>query len=262
MTQNIFSRFVMPLFATFVLCAVPAQANRCPTIGTPVAEIPFDLIGDHIYSMATVNGSGPYRFIVDTGGVNLVDATLVERLSLKIAGKEAGHGTGPKAVESGKTTIQRLTLGQATFSGQPFYTFDFAQLYPGGGIKILGMLGAQLLQQYVTCIDFDHKVIDLIEPAKFDARAAGSNVPMSIKESEVTVHGSFDEIPSIFQIDTGSPTTLTLATPFVTQHQLLKRFPKRIETSGGGVGGSIREYSVRGRTSSSGRSRSNIQSLR
>lgn len=247
MTKNIFSRFVVTLFAIFVLCAPPAQANGCPTIGTPVTEIPFELIGDHIYAMATVNGSGPYRFIVDTGGVNLVDASLVKLLSLNITGTEAGHGTGPKAVESEKTTIQRLTLGKIAFSGQPFYTFDFAQLYPGGGVKILGMLGANLLQQYVTCIDFDHKVIDLIAPAKFDTRAAGSSLPMSIKDSEVTVHGSFDGIPTIFQIDTGSPTTLTLTTPFVAEHQLLKRFPQRIETAGSGVGGSIREYSVRGK---------------
>jgi hypothetical protein len=246
MTKSIYSLFVSFLFVTCALCAYPAERNSCPAIGTPAAEIPFLFIGDHIYTKVMVNGEGPYRFIVDTGGVNLVDASLAKAMSLKLTGTETGHGTGPVTVESGKTTVQRLRVGKITFTGQAFYTFDFAQLYPGGGVKMMGMLGAELFHQYVTCIDFDHKVIDLIEPAKFDVRAAGSSLPMSIKDSEVTVHGSFDGIPGVFQIDTGSPTTLTLAAPFVAQHRLLKRFPRRVETSSGGVGGASREYTIRG----------------
>jgi PDZ domain/Aspartyl protease len=246
MTKSIFLLLLSLLFVTLPLCAYGIEGNGCPAIGTPAAEIPFTLIGDHIYIKAMVNGRGPYRFIVDTGGVNLVDTSLVKQLSLTLTGTEAGHGTGPTTVESGKTRVQRLSLGKVTFAAQPFYTFDFAQLYPGGGVKMMGMLGADLFHQYVTCIDFDHKAIDLIEPSKFDARAAGSGLALSINDSEIKVHGSFDGIPGTFQIDTGSPTTLTLATPFVAQHKLLKRFPRRVETSSGGVGGTTREYAVRG----------------
>jgi PDZ domain/Aspartyl protease len=235
---------VLPISVPF---AAAAQGGSCPAIAAPAAEVPLTLIGDHIYIEAMVNGTGPYRFIIDTGGVNLIDTGLARQLSLTITGSEAGHGTGPETVESGKTTIERLTLGNITFTGQPFYTFDFGQLYAGGGVKMMGMLGAMLFHQYVTCIDFDHKEVELIESAKFNARRAGSSLTMSIKASEITVRGSFDGIPGVFQIDTGSPTTLTLAAPFVAQHQLLKRFPRRIETSSGGVGGSMREDIVRGR---------------
>ncbi len=234
------------LFGTFAPCAVAADSDGCPAIGAPAAEIPFTLIGDHIYTEASVNATGPYRFIVDTGGVNLVDVGLAKQLSLRIMGSEAGHGIGPDTVESGKTAVERLTLGKITFIRQPFYTFDFRQLYAGGGVEMGGMVGASLFRQYVTCIDFDHKKIDLIEPAKFELRRAGSTLAISIKESDVTVHGSFDGIPGVFQIDTGSPTTLTLAAPFVAQHQLLKRFPRQVDTSSGGVGGRTREYTVRG----------------
>lgn len=234
------------LFVLATTLIAVAQSDRCPARGRPSVEIPFTLIGDHIYAMASINGTGPYRFIVDTGGVNLVDARLANHLSLHITGRESGHGTGPETVESGKTTIGHLTLGRITFTKQSFYTFDFRQLYAGGGVKMMGMIGATLFRRYVTCIDFHHKVIDLIEPGKFDKSRAGSSVAMSIKGSEITLHGSFDGIPGIFQVDTGSPSTLTLATAFVTKHQLLRRFPRHIETSSGGVGGSAREYTVRG----------------
>lgn len=244
--RRFLSGLIAALLATFAPFARAGQGDSCPAIGAPAAEIPFTLIGDHIYTEASVDGTGPYRFIVDTGGVNLVDVSLAKQLSLRMTGSEAGHGTGPETVESGKTTVERLTLGKITFTGQPFYTFDFGQLYPGGGVKMMGMVGAALFRPYVTCIDFDHKLIDLIEPAKFDALRAGSKLTITIKGSELTVPGSFDGIPGVFQIDTGSPTTLTLAAPFVAQHQLLKRFPRQVETTSGGVGGAMREYVVRG----------------
>ena len=246
MRNTFLSILVASLFAAPVSRAGVAQKDGCPAIGVPAAEIPFTLIGDHIYTDAGVNGTGPKRFIIDTGGVNLIDVSLAKQLSLETTGKEAGHGTGPGTVETGKTTVDQLTIGDITFRRQPFYIFDFRQLYAGGGIEMVGMVGGALFRGYVTCIDFSHDVVDLIDAAKFDGNDAGSGLVMSIKKSEITVHGSFDGIPGVFQIDTGSPTTLTLAAPFVAQYQLLKRFPRHVETTSGGVGGSMREYTVRG----------------
>ena len=245
--RSILCLLLLFLFATAARFAVAAESGGCRAIGVPVSEVPFTLIGDHIYTEATVNGTGPYRFIVDTGGVNLIDISLVKQLSLRITGREAGHGIGPETVETGKTTIDQLALGKLAFSRQLFYTFDFGQLYAGGGVKMMGMVGAPLFRQYVTCIDFHHNVIDLLDPSKFDPRRAGSSIAMSVKESSITVDGSFDGIPGVFQIDTGSATTVALASPFVAEHQLLKRFPTHVEGSSGGVGGRIREYTVRGK---------------
>jgi len=234
------------LLALSAPCSLADQSG-CPVTGAPIARIPFRLIGDHIYTEAIVNGEGPYRFIVDTGGVNLIDAGLVRPLSLKIAGTETGHGTGPETVESGETTVEKLALGTASFPSQKFYTFDFQQLYAGGGVKMLGMAGAPLFRPYITCIDFAHNQIELIDKARFDVPRAGVSLPMSIRESEITVRGSFDQVPGVFQIDTGSPTTLTLTAPFVAEHNLLARFPHHVQTSSGGVGGSTPEFMVRGK---------------
>lgn len=226
--------------------ATAADGDRCSIIGAPAGVIPFQLVGGHIYATAGVNGTGPYRFLVDTGGVNLIDTSLARMLSLKFMGTETGRGTGPKSVETFKTTVARLTVGDTGFKSQKFYTFDFQQLYAGGGVKMSGIVGAPLFRQYVTCIDFEHDVIELIAPAHFDAHRAGVTITMSVKESEIIVPGSFDGEPGVFQIDTGSPTSLTLDEPFVARHQLLKHFRHHIEASSGGVGGSTAEYDVRG----------------
>lgn len=223
------------------------HADDCPANSRPAATIPFTLIGDHIYIDVTVNRTGPYRFIVDTGGVNLIDAGLARLLSLKITGKEKGHGVGVETVESNKTTIHQLTLGGGAFREQHFYTFDFKELYASGGVEMMGMLGASLFRPYVTCIDFNDRVIDLIDPSNFEPSRAGVRLPMSIRDSEITVPGSFDRLPGTFQMDTGSPTTLTLYAPFVAQHNLLARFPQQVEAANTGVGGSTPAYTVRGR---------------
>jgi hypothetical protein len=236
------------LIAVAESSASGASAVGCPVSGAPAATIPFTVIGDHIYTNGTVNGTGPYRFIVDTGGVNLIDTGLVKPLSLKITGSEMGHGVGAEAVESGKTTIHQLKIGDATFTDQKFYTFDFHELYRGGGVEIAGMVGASLFRQYVMCVDFSRQVIELIDSARFDLRDAGTPLRMSMKDSEITISGRFDGAPGIFEIDTGSSATLTLNSPFVARHKLLGKFSKQVETLSSGVGGSTQAFTVRGRS--------------
>jgi hypothetical protein len=224
-----------------------ATATGCPDRSAGSVTIPFTLLGDHIYTDAMVNDTGPYRFLVDTGGVNLIDTRLIKTLSLKITQTETGHGVGEATVKSSETTLDRLILGDATFRAEKFHTFEMQQLYASGGVEMAGMIGASLFRQYVTCIDFNHHVIDLINPPDFDPSAAGAVLPMTVKNSEITVHGSFDGFAGRFQIDTGSPTTVTLNSPFVEQHKLLIRFPQHLEASVSGVGGSISSYAVRGK---------------
>jgi hypothetical protein len=153
-------RTVSIVLVVFAFVSRGVAVNACPTRGDAADKFPFTLIGDHIYVDAIVNGTGPYRFIVDTGGVNLIDATLAKSLSLKLKGKESGRGVGAKKIEIDKTMIDRLILGDLTFRQQKFYTFDFKQLY-SSGVEMEGMVDASLFHQYATCTDFDHQVIDL-----------------------------------------------------------------------------------------------------
>jgi hypothetical protein len=212
--------------------------------GSSSITIPFTLVQDHVFISVTVNGTGPYRFLVDTGGVNLIDTTLVKALRLGISGSETGHGIGPQTVESEKTKIDELKTGTGTFKTLKFYTFDFNRIDAKGGIK--GMIGASMFRRYVTCFDFQHQVIELIDPARFDFRDGGSPLRMSVKDSEITVKGDFDGMPGKFQIDTGSASTLELNSPFVARYKLLSKFPKRVESLNSGVGGSSQAFTVRG----------------
>jgi len=37
--------------------------------GAASVTVPFRLLNNHIYAQVSVNGKGPYTFIVDTGGI-------------------------------------------------------------------------------------------------------------------------------------------------------------------------------------------------
>src|SRR5579871_2320427 len=63
--------------------------------GRPVAEIRYEMTGNHMYVNTSVNGHGPYRFIFDSGaGATVIDADLARKLGLKSGGIVAGGGAG------------------------------------------------------------------------------------------------------------------------------------------------------------------------
>ncbi|MHA4915652.1 hypothetical protein, partial [Enterococcus faecium] len=46
------------------------------TGGRSKTRVPMELIDNHVYVSVTLNGKGPYRFILDTGGQNVVDPAV------------------------------------------------------------------------------------------------------------------------------------------------------------------------------------------
>ncbi|HEU4727990.1 MAG TPA: hypothetical protein VFT22_08885, partial [Kofleriaceae bacterium] len=63
--------------------------------GAHATRLPFDLINNHIYIHARVDGQ-PVRMLVDTGGLNLLTPAAAARLGLASAGKLAGAGVGER----------------------------------------------------------------------------------------------------------------------------------------------------------------------
>jgi len=64
--------------------------------GSPSVSLPFRLLNNHIYIDVSVNGKGPFTFIVDTGGHCLIAPELVSQLGLKIVGAAPMSGAGEK----------------------------------------------------------------------------------------------------------------------------------------------------------------------
>jgi hypothetical protein len=211
--------------------------------------LPFRLINNHIYADVRVNGKGPYTFIFDTGGLNLVTPTLAKSLGLKIEGHVEARGAGSGTMDAGFTKVQLLELSAASIKDQPFGAFPLDALSDVEGLDQSGMIGFETFRRFVTRIDYGSHTITLIDPKSFDARTAGIEVPLTFDGNVTEIDAVYDGIRGKFQLDTGARSALTLTGPFVAKNDLRAKARKGVEgVTGWGVGGATRSYTERAGT--------------
>jgi len=112
------------------------------------------------YVMVTVNGKGPFRFIIDTGTGG--DAFVTPQLALALGLPEIGHATlrDPSGQGGQKTPIvyiDSLELAGVTFRAIPALSYPF---YAEAG-TCDGLLGFTLFRDYLLTLDFPNRIVSL-----------------------------------------------------------------------------------------------------
>lgn len=250
------SHRTLQLSETSTTIARPASAYAMPrhkpsdwSLPSPGrVTMPFTLINNHIIVDVRLDGRGPYPFLVDSGGHDIVTPYAVKELGIVSAGDTPSFGAGEKSVSSGYAHIDRIDIGSALLSNQTLVTLDFSP--PAvEGIPLGGMLGLEVFERFVVQIDYGAKTLTLIDPASFsevDRAASGVAIPFVFYEHMPQVKGDFDGRPARYNIDTGSRAEVTLTAPYVSVERLRDAYPDGIEiTDGWGVGGASRSYVVR-----------------
>ena len=211
--------------------------------------IPFELINNHIYAQGAVNGKGPFRFIFDTGGTELVTPTLARTIGLNVQGDFDAHGAGEGVMSAGFAKVDELKVGGARTRGEVFAVLPLDALTDVEGVEEQGMVGFQTFRRFVTRVDYGAHTITLIDPKAFDPADAGTPIPFTFADTGVEIAGAFEGIPGRFRIDTGARDELTLNRPFVERNGLRASHPGGVEAvDGWGVGGPSRAYVMRGRS--------------
>ena len=230
--------------ATWSRPTAPPTGGRIED-GAATVSLPFRLLNNHIYVDVSVNGKGPYTFIVDTGGHCLISPELVTALGLKIVGAAPMSGAGEKTGSTGFTHVDDIALGSLHMRDQ----LGFAtSIYDPSieGIRVDGMVGFELFRRFVVQIDYGRHIMTLTDPARFDPKGAGTALPFVFYDHLPSVEGLIDDLPAHFDIDTGSRSEVDITSPFVAAHDLRARFPKGVSAvTGWGVGGPSRSYVVR-----------------
>jgi hypothetical protein len=213
--------------------------------GASETTFPFQLVNNHIYADVKVNGKGPYTFIFDTGGVNVVSPSLAQKLGIGIEGKLDARGAGSGTMQAGLTKVSRLDLGGATIKDQIFMSAPLDSMANVEGMEMPGMVGFETFRRFVTRIDYGNHTITLIDPTRFDAKDAGTPVPIAFDGNGVEIDGSYDGIPGRFIIDTGARSSLSLNAPFVEKNRLQGAKGEEA-TTGWGVGGPTKSFVIHG----------------
>jgi hypothetical protein len=229
--------------ADFAAPAMSATAQIADPSG--VTRIAFDLINNHIYVDGSVDGK-PARFMLDTGGGNLLTPAAAKKFALSGEGKLAMGGAGEGRVDVALAHAREVRIGAAVLSKPVFYVLDMGQLAQVEGVDADGLVGYEMFRRFCVQIDYANRQVTLSDPAKFSVPANATAIPFTMDERTPMVTGSLDGVPIKLSIDTGSRSSLTLMSPFVREHHLLERYHAAPESViGWGVGGASRGHPAR-----------------
>ncbi|HEX4158900.1 MAG TPA: aspartyl protease family protein [Rhizomicrobium sp.] len=220
--------------------------------GAHETSFPFRLINNHIYAAVSVNGKGPYTFVFDTGGVNIVTPRIARELGLKSEGKLEGRGGGSGHMDMGLTKIASLQLGAAEVKDKIFIVAPLDALTPAEGTDMPGMVGFETFRRFVTRFDYGAHAITLISPDTFDAKDAGAAIPFKFNGNTIEISATYQGIPGNYTVDTGARMSLSLSAPFAAAHDLYRGATAADAVTGWGIGGPSRSRVLRGQALSFG----------
>jgi hypothetical protein len=205
--------------------------------GTSTA-IPFELVDNHVALPVLINGKGPFTFIFDTGGQNLLDAGLAKELGIASSGGINGGGVGSTTEAFQFAMVDALGVGDATLRRQSFLLAPVRAGFGAGGSKpVDGLIGFEVLARFVTTFDYDGKRIVLTTPGAAGA-ARGTTVPFVFNATQPMVACAIAGVPGSCTIDTGSRVSLSVTSPFIAAHpSVVPPNATAVGANGFGVGG-------------------------
>ena len=190
----------------------------------------FEISSNKPFVQATVNGSAPQWFILDTGcrGNSIIARECADRLALKHGAEEKaqiGAGSGSDvALSTAKQPVRLGALG-ATLTVQEPLVLTLGHVARIEGRRVDGLLGGDFLSGHVVTIDYARNKITIRDPEGFVPPAGAVVVPVSLETGWPVVRGAIAmrggaPIPCRLIIDTGVRFTLALFHPFSEKNGL------------------------------------------
>ncbi len=207
--------------------------------GKTSTTVPMTLGENHVYLDVTLNGKGPYRFIFDTGGSNVVDGKVAQEIGAFGVGSAQGNGVGSQTESLSFAKISTLQVGDAVLKDQLFAVAPTRQGFGmSAGRQVDGLIGWEVLARYVTTFDYANNQVTLTLPGSAQTPAGAHVVPFVLYGTQPQIACTIDGIPAECTIDTGARDTISFMTPFVTAHpQVMPSTLTAVGVDGFGFGG-------------------------
>lgn len=187
--------------------------------GKTSTTIPITLGENHVYLDVMLNGKGPYHFILDTGGSNVVDPQVAKEIGAFGSGSAQGSGVGTQTEPLSFAHVATLQVGDAVLKDQ---IFAVAPTRTGFGVSagrpVDGLIGWEVLARYVTTFDYANRQVVLSMRDTTAPPAGGHVVPFVFYGTQPQIACTIDGIPAECTIDTGARDTISFMTPFIAAH--------------------------------------------
>jgi hypothetical protein len=227
------SRFT---FAGFIAIAVILTGVVASDAAT---SIPFTFVDNRMTIQCTINGTGPFTMIVDTGSPDtVIDRSAAKLLGLRVSNGGTTTGAGNKPVHIGSTEVRSLALGSQLFQKVPASVIDLSEIRTKLEFPHLdGVIGYAIMRRFAVLVDPDALTIGFLAVAP-TAPSSATTTPFSgvIPRVAATIDGTQTTVI----IDTGDRSSLTLFGPFAKQHKFYSKYPSRQNiVTGYGIGGPV-----------------------
>jgi len=165
-------QFALPFLAAIFPIGVQAQA-ACPA---DVKAIPFHWVNQHQMIVGvSINHSGPYDFLLDTGTqMTVIDLRLAGDLRLKASGNATVAGAsfhGPAMYSK----LDRFQVGDRVAINQSVLVYDMKHVQ-ADGFALHGLLGEDFLSRYDVLIDKAHSVLCIDDTGAMVGSMKGEHV--------------------------------------------------------------------------------------
>src|SRR4051812_22326383 len=209
-------------------------------------RISFELVDNRILIPVAINGSGPFRLILDTGAPGLtLSEEVAARLGLPNLATTSSSGVGEAVVRSVRSRVQSVVIRGHNVGAMSCSVMSFADPALWGTERVDGILGLPVFETWAVTIDYRKREIVLAEDAS-GVSAGAIRVSIDFAGHIPVVTASVLGSNARLGVDTGMRSSLLLATTFVKQHRLgehLQTTPAMI--TGWGIGGPVRSRLAR-----------------
>ena len=183
-------------------------------LSAPEAAVPMQSLGGRPVVNVTIDGKGPFPFIVDTGASGMVlTNSLADELHLTVLGEaRVGSPTGGEPKPGRIVKIAQLELGAAKVSGIHAVATDLPT--PNDG-EYRGVLSPALFPQYLVIFDFPAQSLrirlgelpaaDGKEIFEYDPQDRLPSVTLDLAGTAIKAH-----------LDTGAPHEISVPARYAT----------------------------------------------
>jgi hypothetical protein len=171
-----------PLLAINLLLFSASSLFSEPSCPGDVASVRYHSLGrSQIAIPVTINGSGPYEFMVDTGSqLTIIDPALASQLRLEPEGSTGLTAVSsslqtqlvmPETVEAASHSVSRLLAAVGSL-GQNQATHP----------DVRGILGETFLAHFDLLIDYRHKILCIDDGSRLREALRGERIPLQVQE--------------------------------------------------------------------------------
>lgn len=245
MTSSIARRLALSLIAAPILCSLHAgRLDAQPEPAEPLASVPFELLGGHLFIQLEVNQHRePLSFVFDTGASAAVLDTQIAK-QLGIQARRTLNATGANGNQTYHiATRQKLTVtDDVKVSSTSLVLVDLSDFSAGHGKPVAGIIGNDLLRKYAVHIDYDSQQLhffrfgspyktDGYKPIQFEFK---NGTPIPVIEASFRLPNG-DLFSGDVLVDSGAATSMIVNTPFASKNQLLEKAGKHYSRTAKGL---------------------------